>query len=120
MAEWKPEVEMPKQSSEERIHNFEEVAKGYTEEMAVEEAERCLSCPNPQCIKGCPVDIDIAAVTRIADTASYRMDDIIIAQYSAFTSHASDCTECGVCTDRCPFGVDVVVNMKRAVELLGR
>jgi glutamate synthase (NADPH/NADH) small chain len=59
MADWKPEVEMPKQSPEERIHNFEEVAKGYTEEMAVEEAERCLNCPNPQCIKGCPVDIDI-------------------------------------------------------------
>ncbi len=59
MANLKPEVEMPKQSPEERIHNFEEVAKGYTEEMALEEAERCLSCPNPQCIKGCPVDIDI-------------------------------------------------------------
>ena len=61
MAALKPEVEMPKQAPEERIHNFEEVAQGYTEEMAVEEALRCLSCPNPQCIKGCPVDIDIKA-----------------------------------------------------------
>lgn len=59
MAARKPQVEMPKQEPEERIHNFEEVAKGYPEEMAVEEALRCLTCPNPQCIKGCPVNIDI-------------------------------------------------------------
>lgn len=61
MAARKPQVEMPKQAPEDRIHNFEEVAKGYTEEMAVEEALRCLTCPNPQCVKGCPVDIDIPA-----------------------------------------------------------
>ena len=59
MAARKPQVEMPKQEPEERIHSFEEVAKGYSEEMAVEEALRCLTCPNPQCIKGCPVNIDI-------------------------------------------------------------
>ena len=56
----KPEVRMPKQPLEERIRNFEEVAIGYTEKMAVEEAKRCLTCPNPQCVKGCPVGIDIA------------------------------------------------------------
>lgn len=59
MAARGPQVEMPKQDPEERIYNFEEVARGYTEEMAVEEAIRCLTCPNPQCIKGCPVNIDI-------------------------------------------------------------
>ena len=71
MANWKPEVEMPKQSPEERIKNFEEVAKGYTEEMAIEEAERCLTCPNPQCVKGCPVDIDIPGfIAFIAESKS--------------------------------------------------
>ena len=52
-------MEMLKQPPEDRVHNFDEVARGYTEEMAVEEAQRCLTCHNPQCVKGCPVDIDI-------------------------------------------------------------
>ena len=52
-------VPMPKQPPEERIHNFNEVALGYTEEQALKEAERCLQCPKPQCVNGCPVGIDI-------------------------------------------------------------
>jgi len=54
-----PQVEMPKQSPEERVHNFDEVAKGYDEGMAAAEAARCLTCPKPQCIPGCPVGVDI-------------------------------------------------------------
>ena len=68
----------------------------------------------------CPEAIDIAVTTRITDTASYRMDGIAIAQYESLAVQASACTECGVCTDRCPFGVDVVANMRRAVELFGK
>jgi glutamate synthase (NADPH/NADH) small chain len=75
LANWKPEVEMPKQSPEERVKNFEEVAKGYTEDMAIEEAERCLTCPNPQCVKGCPVDIDIPGF--IAFIKEKRFDEAI-------------------------------------------
>ena len=56
-----PAIEMPKQSPEERVKNFEEVAKGYTKELALEEAARCLQCKNPQCVKGCPVNINIPA-----------------------------------------------------------
>lgn len=59
------QVDMPKQSPEERVRNFDEVAIGYTEEMAVEEAIRCLTCPNPQCKKGCPVDIDIPTFIKL-------------------------------------------------------
>ena len=65
MAFNQPAIEMPKQSPEERVHNFEEVAKGYTEEMAKKEAERCLQCKNPQCVKGCPVNIDIPAFIEL-------------------------------------------------------
>jgi glutamate synthase (NADPH/NADH) small chain len=43
----------------ERIRNFEEVALGYTEEMAVEEAQRCIQCKNRSCVQGCPVDVPI-------------------------------------------------------------
>jgi glutamate synthase (NADPH/NADH) small chain len=52
-------VKMPEQDPQERIKNFEEVAKGYTEEMAIEEANRCLSCKTRPCVAGCPVNIKI-------------------------------------------------------------
>ena len=61
----KPAVDMPKQTPVERVSNFFEVAKGYTAEMAVEEAGRCLQCKNPQCRKGCPVGIDIPAFIKL-------------------------------------------------------
>ncbi len=57
----KPATDMPKQSPEERVNNFNEVAQGYTKELALQEADRCLQCKNPQCRKGCPVNIDIPA-----------------------------------------------------------
>jgi len=50
---------MPKQAPEVRAKNFNEVALGYTAEQAVAEATRCIQCPKPSCIKGCPVSIDI-------------------------------------------------------------
>jgi glutamate synthase (NADPH) small chain len=59
---------MPKQPPHTRRRNFDEVARGYTPELAVAEARRCLLCKKPTCIEGCPVDIDIPAfVGRIAD-----------------------------------------------------
>ena len=72
MAEDKPKpkvkkkaVPMPKQKPEVRRHNFNEVALGYTEEQAIEEANRCLQCPKPQCVPGCPVEIDIPAFIKL-------------------------------------------------------
>lgn len=50
---------MPSQDAAERSKNFREVALGYTEELAVSEAERCLHCKNMPCVKGCPVMVDI-------------------------------------------------------------
>ncbi len=51
-----------------RAANFEEVCLGYNEKEAVEEAARCLNCKNAQCIKGCPVAIDIPAfISRIKE-----------------------------------------------------
>ena len=57
----KKKTPMPTQKAEERIHNFCEVALGYTEEMAVNEAERCLNCKAKPCVSGCPVGINIPA-----------------------------------------------------------
>lgn len=50
---------MPAQDPQERIRNFDEVPFGYSEEVAIKEAERCLQCKNPRCVQGCPVGIDI-------------------------------------------------------------
>ncbi len=52
---------MPTQDPKVRAHNFEEVATGYTEEIALDEAARCLNCKNKPCVQGCPVQIDIPA-----------------------------------------------------------
>jgi glutamate synthase (NADPH/NADH) small chain len=55
---------MPKQEPFERVKNFDEVALGYTEDLAVEEASRCLGCKKPFCKDGCPVSIDIPAFIK--------------------------------------------------------
>ncbi|MHB8075044.1 NADPH-dependent glutamate synthase [Desulfosporosinus fructosivorans] len=52
-----PRQEMPCQDPLVRAHNFEEVALGYTQETAMEEAKRCLQCKKPLCITGCPVEV---------------------------------------------------------------
>jgi glutamate synthase (NADPH/NADH) small chain len=51
--------DMPKQEPEVRRHNFNEVATGYTAELALKEAKRCMQCKKPRCVSGCPVEIDI-------------------------------------------------------------
>ena len=51
--------EMPVQDSQVRAHNFKEVALGYTHQMALDEAARCLNCKNKPCVQGCPVNIAI-------------------------------------------------------------
>src|SRR3990172_9196444 len=52
-------VDMPKQEPSVRAKNYQEVATGFTPEMAKEEANRCLQCPKRNCVAGCPVNIDI-------------------------------------------------------------
>lgn len=59
-----PRNPMPAQDPQDRIRNFGEVALGYTEEMAILEAERCLECKKPKCVEGCPVGIDIPVFVR--------------------------------------------------------
>jgi glutamate synthase (NADPH/NADH) small chain len=63
---------MPKQKPEVRRTNFNEVALGYTEEQVKAEANRCLQCPKPQCIAGCPVEIEIPAFIRLLREGKYE------------------------------------------------
>jgi glutamate synthase (NADPH/NADH) small chain len=57
-------TDMPKQSPHIRRRNFNEVAFGYTRELAVQEARRCLQCKKPLCVEGCPVEINIPGFIR--------------------------------------------------------
>ena len=80
MAETKPKpkpkikkeaVEMPKQKPKARVKNFNEVALGYNEEQALEEAARCLQCVKPQCVSGCPVEVPIPEFIKCIKEKKY-------------------------------------------------
>jgi glutamate synthase (NADPH) small chain len=60
-----PRQKMPEQLPEERKANFKEVPFGLTPEMAMTEAQRCLACPKPKCMEGCPVEVDIPAFIKL-------------------------------------------------------
>jgi homotetrameric NADPH-dependent glutamate synthase len=68
---------MPEQEPQIRARNFEEVARGYSLDMALVEADRCLECKKPRCVPGCPVEINIpgfiSALARKDIRESYRI-----------------------------------------------
>jgi glutamate synthase (NADPH/NADH) small chain len=72
----KTKTPMPCAEPDERRHTFGEVATGYTDEMAIGEANRCIQCKNTPCIAGCPVEIDIPKfIQQVAEgdfTAAYH------------------------------------------------
>ncbi|MFA6861374.1 MAG: NAD(P)-binding protein, partial [Bacilli bacterium] len=74
---------MPTQDPKVRAHNFEEVTLGYTPEMAIDEAKRCLDCKNPGCVKGCPVQINIPAFIHEVSLGEFEKAYQVIAQSSA-------------------------------------
>jgi len=67
----KEAIEMPKQEPKARVKNFSEVALGYTEEQALEEANRCLQCVKPQCVSGCPVEVPISEFIKCLREKKY-------------------------------------------------
>jgi glutamate synthase (NADPH/NADH) small chain len=68
----KEAVPMPKQEPKIRRGNFDEVATGYTEQQALEEASRCLQCPKPQCVAGCPVEVCIPDFIKLLKEGKYE------------------------------------------------
>ena len=63
---------MPEQPPEIRIANFEEVNLGFTHRLAIAEAERCIQCPNPVCMEGCPVRVDIPRFLGLLEQGDLR------------------------------------------------
>ena len=98
--------EMPSQNPEIRRNNYEEVALGYTEEIAVAEAERCLGCKHMPCVTGCPVGIKIPHfIKKIADRdfeGAYR----IIAESSSLPAVCGRvCPQESQCEAKCVRGL---------------
>ena len=98
--------EMPVQDPMVRNGNFLEVALGYTEEQAVNEAERCLNCKNKPCVGGCPVSIDIPAfITKIKERdfeGAYQ----IISKSSALPAVCGRvCPQESQCESKCVRGI---------------
>ena len=59
---------MPEQDPNVRNKNFKEVTLGYTAEMAINEAQRCMQCKKPKCVEGCPVNIRIPEfIAKVAE-----------------------------------------------------
>jgi glutamate synthase (NADPH) small chain len=68
----KEKVKMPEQDPMKRNKNFNEVALGYTEEMAMNEAKRCLQCKTKPCIKGCPVNVNIPDFIKLVGEGRFE------------------------------------------------
>lgn len=66
-----PRQSMPEQNAIERAHNFYEVALGYTNDLALVEASRCLQCKKPYCMSGCPVEVDIPDFVELVRRGDY-------------------------------------------------
>lgn len=67
-------IKMPEQAPDVRNKNFKEVSLGYTEEMAIEEAQRCLNCKHKPCVSGCPVNVRIPEfIAELQRVTSWRL-----------------------------------------------
>ena len=79
----KKRVPILEQKPEKRVNNFNEVCLGYNAEEAMEEARRCLQCKNPQCVRSCPVEINIPAFIKEVAAGNFEESAKIIAKDSA-------------------------------------
>ena len=98
--------EMPVQDPMVRNGNFLEVALGYTEEQAVDEAERCLNCKNKPCVGGCPVSIDIPAFISKIKERDFEGAYQIISKSSALPAVCGRvCPQESQCESKCVRGI---------------
>ena len=99
-------VEMPVQDPNVRNKNFEEVALGYTAEMAMEEAERCLTCKHKPCIAGCPVGVDIPGFIAEIKKGNFEEAYQIIKKTSALPAVCGRvCPQETQCESKCVRGI---------------
>ncbi len=97
---------MPSQAAEVRAHNFLEVALGYTEEAAIDEANRCLNCKHMPCVTGCPVNIHIPAFISKIKEGDFEGAYQIISQSSSLPAVCGRvCPQETQCEAKCIRGI---------------
>lgn len=97
---------MPSQDPNVRNKNFQEVALGYTAEMAVNEAKRCLNCPKKPCVEGCPVSIKIPEFIQKIAAGDFEGAYQVLAQDSALPAVCGRvCPQESQCEGRCTRGL---------------
>ncbi|MDK2951074.1 MAG: glutamate synthase small chain [Kosmotogales bacterium] len=98
-------TKMKIQDPEARIKNFREVALGYSFEDAKEEAQRCLNCKNPQCISGCPVNVDIRGFIQEIKKGNFENALKIIKNTNGLPAICGRvCPQEKQCEERCVLG----------------
>ncbi len=97
---------MPSQEPLVRARNFEEVALGYTKEMAIDEADRCLSCKNMPCVSGCPVGIAIPSFIQKVKVGEFEEAYRIITESSSLPAVCGRvCPQEHQCEGKCVRGI---------------
>ncbi len=98
--------EMPTQEPLVRARNFNEVALGYTKELALDEAARCLNCKNRPCVAGCPVNIDIPEfIMQVKDGNFEEAYQIINKDSSLPAVCGRVCPQETQCESKCTMGI---------------
>ncbi len=98
--------EMPTQPASVRARNFEEVALGYTEEIAVAEAQRCLNCKNKPCVEGCPVNVAIPDFISKVKTGDFEGAYQVISESSSLPAVCGRvCPQETQCESKCTVGI---------------
>ena len=99
-------VPVREQAPDVRNHNFEEVCLGYNKEEAVEEAARCLNCKNAQCVKGCPVSINIPEFIHNVKEGNIEEASRVIGQSSELPALCGRvCPQESQCEGKCIRGI---------------
>lgn len=99
-------VPMPEQDPNVRNKNFEEVALGYTAEMAMEEATRCLNCKNKPCVSGCPVNVPIPGfIEKVAAGDFDAAYEIITSENALPAICGRVCPQENQCEGKCVRGI---------------
>ena len=97
---------MPEQDPQIRARNFKEVALGYTEEQAVEEANRCLGCKNPKCVEGCPVNVRIPEFIKKIQERDFKAAYEIVTSTNALPALSGRvCPQESQCECKCVRGI---------------
>lgn len=107
MANMSPnKVPMPQQEPDVRNKNFDEVATGYTAEMAMEEASRCINCKNKPCMTGCPVNVPIPGfIEQVAAGDFEKAYEIITSENALPAICGRVCPQENQCEGKCVRGI---------------